>query len=273
MKPAVETDLPAGAEDRASLIARHWAAQGTPFFAAKVALTLDGRTATRTGDSQWITGEGARADVMRWRRAFPAIAVGAGTVLADNPRLTARIAPQPDWCPLRFVFDGRLRTGAGPVLPHVYADEFRARTIVVTTAQADRAARRRLEKQGVQLWIFDTATPRVPVADFRQRCAEERISGVYLECGRELVSQFLGDRQLDYLFIYRGSLLLADDGATPGFSGLRTDTLAGALRLTGAQHEAFEGDLLTRGYLAYPERLVREEISPSLGSPLSRTGG
>src|SRR4029077_17654085 len=93
-----------------NLIFSHWIVRGTPFLAGKSATTLDGRIATRTGESRWITGEAARADAHRWRRLFPAIAVGAGPVMKDNPRLTARIAGAPEWCPLRLVFDGRLRT-------------------------------------------------------------------------------------------------------------------------------------------------------------------
>jgi diaminohydroxyphosphoribosylaminopyrimidine deaminase/5-amino-6-(5-phosphoribosylamino)uracil reductase len=64
-----------------NLIFNHWITRGAPLLAGKLASTLDGRIATRTGESQWITGAEARADVHRWRRLFPAIAVGAGTVM------------------------------------------------------------------------------------------------------------------------------------------------------------------------------------------------
>ena len=87
-----------------NLIFNHWVQRGT-MLAAKSAVTLDGKIACRTGESRWITNEAARADVHRWRRLFPAIAVGAMTVLKDNPRLTARIEGQPEWSPLRFVFE------------------------------------------------------------------------------------------------------------------------------------------------------------------------
>lgn len=267
MKPATET--PQDGADRAGLIARHWLAQGTPFIAAKTAATLDGRSATRSGDSQWITGEAARADVMQWRRLFPAIAVGAGTVLADNPRLTARIPDHADGCPIRFVFDSRLRTATEPDLPQVYTDEFRARTIVVTTLPAENAAGRRLLDQGVKLWTFPAASPRVPIAAFRRRCAEEGITGIYVEGGPDLLSQFLGERQLDYLFVYRGPLCFADSAAKPVFSGLQTYKIADAIRLTDIRHEAFGDDLLTRGRIAYPERLVRDETPATPESLLS----
>jgi len=107
-----------------NLIFNHWVVKGTPLIAAKSAVTLDGRMACRTGESKWITGEQARADVHRWRRLFPAIAVGAGTVMKDNPRLTARMAGVEEWCPIRFVFDGLLRTVVDKQLADVYTDEF-----------------------------------------------------------------------------------------------------------------------------------------------------
>lgn len=73
-----------------NFIFNHWITKETPLIAGKIVTTLDGRVATSTGESQWITGAAARRDAMRWRRLFPAIGVGAGTVLADNPRLTSR---------------------------------------------------------------------------------------------------------------------------------------------------------------------------------------
>ena len=110
-----------------NLIFNHWITHDGPMLAAKVASTLDGKIACRTGESKWITNEHSRADVHRWRRLFPGIAVGAMTVLKDNPRLTARREGEPEWCPLRFVFDGLLRTVVDKNLPAVFTDEFRER--------------------------------------------------------------------------------------------------------------------------------------------------
>src|SRR5579884_4137554 len=150
-----------------NMIFNHWITRGTPFFAAKSAVTLDGRIACRTGDSKWITGEQARSDVMRWRRLFPAIAVGAGTVMKDNPRLTARTGSG-EWCPIRFVFDGLLRTVLDRVQPQVYRDEFRERTVVVTTPHSGAGYARKLRAAGVQVWVMPSLTQRVALADFRQ---------------------------------------------------------------------------------------------------------
>jgi diaminohydroxyphosphoribosylaminopyrimidine deaminase/5-amino-6-(5-phosphoribosylamino)uracil reductase len=248
-----------------NLIFNHWAVRGQPLMAAKAAVTLDGRTACRTGDSQWITGELARADVHRWRRLFPAIAVGAGTVLKDNPRLTARIEGGATWSPVRFVFDGRLRTVNDKHLPHVFTDEFREKTIVVTTSNAGQGYVRKLREMGVQVWVCESQTQRAPWAEFRRRCVEAKLSGVYVEGGAQLMSQLVQERQLDYLFLYRAPLLLADDRAKPMLTGLRTETLAQAVRLTNVHSELFGDDVLTRGHVVYPPKISIDETVFSLG--------
>ncbi len=248
-----------------NLICNHWATLGTPLIAAKAAVTLDGRIACRSGDSRGITGELAREDVMRWRRLFPSIAVGAGTVMAENPRLTARLPGAKEWCPVRFVFDGLLRSVADRAMPHVYTDEFRERTIVVTTPHGGMGYVRKLRDLGVQVWILPSGTQRVPLGEFRKRCEQEKISGVYFDGDAALVSQILQEKQIDYLFVYRAPVLLADDRAKPMLSGLRTEKLLNAVRLAEVRHEVLGDDTLTRGRVTYPGQMFIDETTFSLG--------
>ncbi|MBL9186869.1 MAG: bifunctional diaminohydroxyphosphoribosylaminopyrimidine deaminase/5-amino-6-(5-phosphoribosylamino)uracil reductase RibD [Opitutaceae bacterium] len=243
-----------------NLIFNHWVTHG-PLIAAKVAATLDGKLACRTGDSRWITNERSRADVHRWRRLFPGIAVGAMTILKDNPRLTARRAGEAEWCPWRFVFDGLLRTVVDKNLPAVFTDEFRHRTIVVTTPHGGLGYVRKLREMGITVWTFDSPTQRVPFADFRKKCAEERISGVFVEGGAQLISELVRARQLDYLFAYHAPIILADDKAKTIFSGLRPERIEHALRLTDMRHEVFDGDMLMHGRMVYPEKLMVDETA------------
>lgn len=248
-----------------NLIFNHWIVRGAPLLAAKAATTLDGRIACRTGDSQWITGELARADVHRWRRLFPGIAVGAGTVLKDNPRLTARLPGEPEWCPLRFVFDGRLRTVVDRAMPRLYTDEFHERTVVVTTPHGGLGYVRKLQSLGVQVWVCDSNSQRASFADFRKRCAEAGVTGVFFEGGSRLLSELAQERQLDYFFSYSAPILLGDDKAKPVLSGLRTERLANALRLVDVRHEVLGGDLLVRGRVEFPEKVQVDEATFSLG--------
>jgi len=241
-----------------NLIFNHWITTGRPLFAAKSAVTLDGKVATRAGDSKWITGETARANAHLWRRYFPAIAVGAGTVRADNPRLTARTG-EGEWCPWRFVFDGLLRSVLDKSMPGVYTDEFRERTIVVTTPHGGLGYVRKLNSLGVKTWVLPTQASKVSFDDFRRRCAEEGITGVFFEGGAQLLSELLQTRELDYLFVYHAPVLLADDKGKSILRGLRTETLEGAIRLRDVRHEIHGDDTLVRGFVKYPEKVTVDE--------------
>ncbi len=244
-----------------NLIFNHWITTGGPLLAAKAATTLDGKIACRTAESRWITNPVSRADVHRWRKLFPGIAVGAITILKDNPRLTARREGEPEWSPWRFVFDGLLRTVVDKNLPAVFTDEFRDKTIVVTTPHGGLGYVRKLRDLGIKVWIFDSPTQRVSFAEFRKKCAEERISGVYFEGGAHLVSELLRSKQLDYLFAYQAPLLFADDKAKTIFSGLRPEKPDQAVRLADLRHEIFDGDILTRGRAVYPEKFQIDETA------------
>lgn len=246
-----------------NLIFNHWAARGTPLLAAKLGVTLDGRIATRTGQSKWITGEAARTDVHRWRRLFPAIAIGGATVIKDRPALTARPPGEAPWCPWRIVFDGLLTSFTisenVAEIPRLYTDEFRERTIVVTTPYCGRGIARRLSQMGVQVWMFETDSRHAPLAEFRQRCRAAGISGVYIEGGARLISDFILKREIDYLFLYQAPLLLGDPKARPMVDSLRTSRLEDGIRLSEVRRECFGDDGLTRGRVVYPGRIERDE--------------
>lgn len=242
-----------------NLIFNHWITTGGPLLAAKAASTLDGKIACRTGESRWISNEASRADVHRWRRLFPGIAVGAMTVLKDNPRLTARQAGAPEWCPWRFVFDGLLRTVVDKSLPAVFTDEFRERTIVVTTPHGGLGYVRKLRDLGIKVWLLESPTQRVSFRDFRKKCTEERIAGVYFEGGSQLVSELVRAKQLDYLFNYRAPVLFADDKAKSVLSGLRPERVDQGVRLADVRHETFGEDALLRGRVVYPEKMLIDE--------------
>lgn len=248
-----------------NLIFNHWITRREPLLAGKLAATLDGRIATRTGESRWITGVPARADVHRWRALFPAIAVGAGTLTSDNPSLTARCEGMPVVCPTRFVFDGRLSTVIDRNMPKVYCDEFAARTIAVATQHAGDGYVRKLRGLGVGVWIFESPGGGVPLAEFRARCAAEGICGVLFEGGSQLMSRTLIERQLDYLIVYHAPVLLADERAKPVLGGLRTETLSRAIRLTDVRRQILGQDSLVRGRVAYPEQIQIDETLFSLG--------
>ena len=166
---------------------------------------------------------------------------------------------------MRFVLDGLLRTAMERYLPAIYTDDFRDNTIVVTTDAAGTGYIRRLETEGVNVWVLPAENMKVPFSTFRKRCFDVGITGVYFEGGSRLISELLHTRELDYHFNYRAPILMGDDKAKPVYRGLRTEKLAHAIRLDRVRHEVFGEDQLMRGFVSYPARLDVDETVFSNG--------
>src|SRR5262249_55251755 len=153
------------------------------------AMTLDGKIATVAGESRWITGEAARADGRRLRDRNDAILVGAGTVVADDPQLTARGRGLRD--PVRVVLDGALRTpAAARLLPALGGS--RARTIIATREDAPARKARRLEAAGAELWTLPAAKDgTIDVRALAARLGAEKITSVLVEGGGRVHASML----------------------------------------------------------------------------------
>ncbi|MGN0835728.1 MAG: bifunctional diaminohydroxyphosphoribosylaminopyrimidine deaminase/5-amino-6-(5-phosphoribosylamino)uracil reductase RibD [Candidatus Spyradosoma sp.] len=174
---------------------------GEPLIAAKCALAPDGKMFFEPGKRAAITDAAARENVMRERRYFPAVATSSGTVLCDDPALTARVPGESVFCPTRFVFDRRGRTLARADVLAVFSDAFRGRTIFVTVPETEAAARAKLAPRGVGVWALPAETAAFWRA-FRGRCAAAGITGVYCECGPTFLRTLFEARQADRLYAY-----------------------------------------------------------------------
>lgn len=177
--------------------------RGRPFVRAKLAMSLDGRTALANGESKWITGAAARADVQRWRARSSAILSGSGTVLADNPRLTVRLPDDEPFCaPVRVLLDRRLRTPAGS---HVLDGS--TPTLVLHGATAgcvdDRFARVERLPMATRDDAFDLHAVLGLLAG--RGCNE-----VHLEAGPSLCGALFAAGLVDELLLYIAPLLLGD---------------------------------------------------------------
>lgn len=234
-----------------NLIFNFWITRGRPLLAAKMALTLDGKFSAASGQSRWVTGAEARNDSMRWRRYFPAIAVGAGTYLRDNPRLTARIDGEPEWCPRRFLFDRELEAvGSGGLGGHLLTDAHRDRTTVVCGSRASGERKAELKRRGLSFWEIREKGEHIDWESFRERCAREGIAGVYLETGPRLATALLGERLADYVFVYQSPKFMADAEA-PGPGAPRgTRSMDEALELRDIRRAELGDDSLVRGWLS-----------------------
>jgi diaminohydroxyphosphoribosylaminopyrimidine deaminase/5-amino-6-(5-phosphoribosylamino)uracil reductase len=175
-------------------------------------------------------------------------------VLVDDPQLTSRYIDghnKIEWCPVRLIFDRQLRT-VKESLPKVYADENRARTIVVTGPNSNARKRAVLEKQGVAIWTLPAVNDATWFKTLREKCVAAELIGVFLEGGPTLLSVFLAAQELDYLFAYRSGKFLADAEAVPALSGPPRPNLADAYELADVHCDSWGTDQLMRGHIVYP---------------------
>ncbi len=182
-------------------------------FTLKAAMTLDGRIATRAGESRWITGEEARRDVHRRRDRADAILVGAGTVAVDDPLLTARDVPR-GRDPVRIVLDGRL--GMSP-RARMLSGRSPAPTIVVTTEDAPARRERALARAGAEIWRLPGEDGRVDLRALARQLVTRKLCSVLVEGGGDAHASFLDAGLCDRLVLYVAPMSFG--GAAPAWLG------------------------------------------------------
>jgi len=209
------------------------AERGRPFVTVKAAMSLDGKIATRTGESQWITSEEARRQGHELRGRLDAIVVGIGTVKADDPRLTARGARRAR-DPVRVVLDSKLRTPASARLLPANS-ESSARCIIATTRGAPEAAERRLRARGAEVWRLPARRQRVRVAALMVRLAKEGVRTVLVEGGGEVIASALDEDVVDELRLFVAPTVIGGPApAWVGGAGAKTLDKAHEFRYFGA---------------------------------------
>jgi diaminohydroxyphosphoribosylaminopyrimidine deaminase/5-amino-6-(5-phosphoribosylamino)uracil reductase len=215
---------------------------GRPLVTLKLATSLDGRIATRTGESRWITGREARARAHLLRAEHDAVMVGTGTVLADNPELTCRLPGLGRRSPVRVVLDRRLRI---PPTAYVIGDANRAPTWVVTLPSADPARRAAFLAAGVQI-IEAVADPtgRIDLAAALAALGGRGLTRLLVEGGARLAAALLRARLVDRLVWLHAPMLIGGDGV-PAVAGFGLDTLARAARFARVSTDAVGEDVLT----------------------------
>ena len=203
---------------RLNFIFNHQMITGAPLVALKIAEAANGMVAERAGYPSRVTGTEARADMMNWRRLFPAICVGSGTVLADNPSLTARTGRE-TWCPIRLVLDSTLVTLSPEVTPRkIYSDQFSDHTIIVTSSGLkNRLQVQRAEELGVQLVEGESGKEgQLLPQSLRSVLKKLELNSVYCEGGPTLARSLLKAGEIDYLFRYRSPRIFDQPDALAG---------------------------------------------------------
>jgi diaminohydroxyphosphoribosylaminopyrimidine deaminase/5-amino-6-(5-phosphoribosylamino)uracil reductase len=211
------------------------AARRRPFVLLKVATTLDGKIATASGDSRWITELRQRRAARRLRRLFDGILVGVGTVLADDPLLLPSPAPRRPFH--RIVLDSRLRL---PPRSRLIRTLGRGPLWVLASRSAPASRRRRLERAGVHVLVAPAAG-RVPLRWALRALYRAGITSLIVEGGARVHGAFLDGRLFDELALFRAPLLLGGERNLSAFGGKGAARVADALRLLPIARDAPAG--------------------------------
>jgi diaminohydroxyphosphoribosylaminopyrimidine deaminase/5-amino-6-(5-phosphoribosylamino)uracil reductase len=221
-----------------------------PFVTSKWAMSLDGRIATRTGDSRWISGPASRALAHELRAASDAILVGIGTVLADDPQLTARDLPQGRPAPrhpARVILDSRLRI---PLDARVLARDG-APVLVATTSRARPDARRALEQAGADVIVADGQDGRVDLHAILAELGRRGIMSLLVEGGAGVHGACFDAGLVDKVVVFVAPVILGGPAPAP-VGGAGVERLVQAWRLTSVEIRQVEQDLVIEGYPAAP---------------------
>jgi len=223
---------------------RKHARVGRPWVLFKSAMTLDGKVATRTGDSKWISGEDSRELAHRWRASVDAVVVGIGTALADDPQLTARPDGPPEQLgaqPRRVVFDSLARLP--PTSQLVVAAAEIPLTVVVSRAAA-RADTDALEAAGVQVVVATGENEPARVRSALDQLGTQGVTSVLLEGGPHLAGAFLDAGEIDEIRLFLAPLLLGGSAARDPLEGKGVERISEALRALTFDCESVGEDLL-----------------------------
>jgi diaminohydroxyphosphoribosylaminopyrimidine deaminase/5-amino-6-(5-phosphoribosylamino)uracil reductase len=213
---------------------------GWPYVHAKWAMTLDGKIATRTGDSRWITGEGARRHAHELRGRMDAVIVGIGTVLADNPRLTVR--PPGPRTPVRIVLDSH---GRLPDNCQLAATAREAPVLVVTVGELPPSASK-LRAQGCEILTLPSKNSRPDITKLLDDLGRRQMTNVLVEGGSEVLGSFFDGRAVDEVHAFIAPRI-AGGKATTAVAGYGVEQIADAFHLADWQVERIDTDVLIHG--------------------------
>ena len=217
---------------------------GRPLVTLKLAASLDGRIATASGDSHWISGERSRRLVHELRNRVDAVLVGAETVRVDDPQLTCRVRGGRD--PLRVILDGRLTISPAA---RVCTQRSTAPTLVVTMAESGQGEKRRLlEQQGVEILCLAGDQGRVPLRPLLAALGRRGVKHVLIEGGGQVAAAALAEGVVDKVLFFYGPLLLGSE-SRPMIGPLGIDRVAAGLKLHTIGLGRVGDDVLVTAYV------------------------
>lgn len=242
--------------DKLNPVFFHYISTGMPYVVMKYAMTLDGKIATRTGKSKWITGEAARSHVHRLRARYAAIMCGIGTVLADNPMLNARntgtdmaagdiVANTAVHQPLRIVLDSKLRIPEDSRLVDT-AVEYPTLVVYAVEDLSDDIKRKKelLKEKGVELLYIPGNDGRVNIRMLMEELGRRKIDSVLVEGGGEVHESLMREKLVNHVCCYIAPKIFGGRDAKGPVGGLGIDEPGDALRLFNMNTTMLGDDIL-----------------------------
>lgn len=215
-----------------------------PFVVLKSAMSLDGKIATSSGESKWITGEGSRIEVHNLRNKLSSIMVGVNTIIKDNPELTCRVSGGRN--PIRIVVDSKLRI---PMESKVIVEINKSKTIIATTEVANNNKILELERLGVKVIVIKSKKGKVDLQELMVELGRLNIDGVLLEGGAELNFSALKENIVDKIQVYISPKIIGGERSKTPVGGNGIEVLSNAFKVENMASRFIGEDILIEGYL------------------------
>ena len=219
---------------------RKHARTGRPLVVLKYAMTLDGKVATRSGDSKWISGEASRARAHRWRAECDAVAIGIGTASVDDPLLTARVEAVPRQ-PRRVVFDAEARL---PVSSQLVQSAAESPVIVICSRAAARTDTQALTAAGVDVITVSGGNEAARIEAALDELGTRDIQSILVEGGPHLAGAFLDAGEVDEMRVFIAPVVAGGRQARPAIEGEGVELISDAVRSLATEVERIDDDVL-----------------------------
>jgi len=221
----------------------------TPFVLLKAAMTLDGKTATKSGDSKWISGELSREYVHHLRNRYSSILVGLNTVVNDNPELTTRLEGVITRNPVRIIVASK---GRIPADAKVLAIDENRRTIVVSTGDITEEKAMYLKNKGAEIIITDKKEGKTDIRQLMEELKKKGIDSLMVEGGGTVAAAFLEEGLVDKVAFFIAPVIIGGKGAPTPVMGDGADIIKDGFRLKYQSVTTFDQDVLIEGYINVP---------------------
>ena len=217
-----------------------------PFVIAKVAQSIDGKIATKTGRSKWISGEESRRYVHKLRGRVDAVMVGLRAVLKDNPLLTSRSGGVNGRQPVKIIVDSKLRT---PLKSRIFSRDKTGRVIIATTTKAPEKRIGKFEKMGAEVLVLAEKNGLVDLKELLGELGKREITSVLVEGGGELIGSLVDEKLIDKFLFFIAPKIIGGRSAVTSVEGEGFSSVEEALVLNNLTYKRIGKDFLIEGYL------------------------